>query len=304
VDDLLDVSRITRGKITLRTERVEFAELARRALETARPLLDGRRIVVASGVPAGLWIEADPVRIEQVLLNLLHNAAKFTEPGGRVSLRAEKGGGRVCIAVSDDGVGIAADLLPRIFDLFMQGERSLDRTQGGLGIGLTLVRRLVELHGGTVRAASAGPGQGSEFVVELPLVGEPASAAPERPAFPAAAARRRVLVVDDNVDAARTLAEALGGWGHEVEIAHDGASALDRVLRRPPQVVLLDIGLPGMDGYAVAQRLREAGVSDLLLIALSGYGQAADRERTRRAGFHDHLVKPVDLVSLAALLAG
>jgi signal transduction histidine kinase/BarA-like signal transduction histidine kinase len=306
VDDLLDVSRITRGKITLRAERVEVAAIAARALETARPLLEGRRIEVATGVPSGLWIEADPVRMEQVLLNLLHNAAKFTEPGGRVRLWAEASRDRVTIGVSDNGVGIEGAMLPRIFDLFMQGERSLDRAQGGLGIGLTLVRRLVEMHGGAVRAHSAGPGQGTEFLVELPRADAAAAAPAEhRPPAPTrATAPRRLLLVDDNVDAARTLSEALVGWGHEVHVAHDGPTAVQRALRLRPDVVLLDIGLPHMDGYAVAERLRaEASLSGVVLIALSGYGQAGDRDRTRAAGFRDHLVKPVDLVSLSALLA-
>jgi PAS domain S-box-containing protein len=306
VDDLLDVSRITRGKITLRTERGELAALAGRALEAALPLLEGRRLEVSTGVPSGLWVEADPVRMEQVLLNLLTNAAKFTEPGGRVRVWAEGAGDRVRIGVSDNGIGIAPEVLPRIFDLFMQGDRSLDRAQGGLGIGLTLVHRLVEMHGGTVSAASAGPGQGSEFVVELPRASVPAvvstaSAAPARRAlFP-----RRILVVDDNVDAARTLAEALGAWGHEVGVAHDGPSALEEALRTRPDVVLLDIGLPGMDGYEVARLLRErAGLADTVLIALSGYGQADDRRRSQDAGFRDHLVKPVDIEELASRLGG
>jgi signal transduction histidine kinase len=304
VDDLLDVSRITRGKITLRTERVELAALAARALEAARPLLDGRRLEVSTGVPTELWVEADPVRMEQVLLNLLTNAAKFTEPGGRVRVWAEGAGDRVRIGVSDNGIGIASEMLPRIFDLFMQGDRSLDRAQGGLGIGLTLVHRLVEMHGGTVSVASAGPGQGSEFVVDLPRASVPAvvstgsAAAPRRALSP-----RRILVVDDNVDAARTLAEALGAWGHEVGVAHDGPSALEEALRTRPDVVLLDIGLPGMDGYEVARLLRErAGFADTVLIALSGYGQADDRRRSQDAGFRDHLVKPVDIEELASRL--
>ena len=305
VDDLLDVSRITRGKIALRSERIEVAALATRALEAARPLLDARRIELSTGVPTGLWIEADAVRMEQVLLNLLNNAAKFTEPGGRVRVWAETSGPWVTIGVADTGVGIAPAMLPRIFDLFMQADRSLDRAQGGLGIGLTLVRRLVEMHGGSVRASSAGPGLGSEFLIQLPLA-EAALPAPERdePAFTRPVVQRRVLVVDDNVDAARTLAEALEGWGHRVYVSHDGPTAVETALRLRPDVVLLDIGLPRMDGFAVAERLRsEPALRGAMLIALSGYGQPGDRERTRSAGFRDHLVKPVDLVALSALLS-
>jgi PAS domain S-box-containing protein len=306
VDDLLDVSRITRGKINLRREPVEVAAVAARALEAARPLLEARRIELATGLPSGLWLEADPVRLEQVLLNLLNNAAKFTEPGGRVRVWAEARGPWALIGVADNGVGIAPAMLPRIFDLFMQGERPLDRAQGGLGIGLTLVRRLVEMHGGSVRAASGGPGMGSEFLVELPLAETPPHTVAEgggraggRMAVP-----RRVLVVDDNVDAARTLAEALGSWGHEVHVVHEGPAAVEEALRLRPDVVLLDIGLPRMDGYAVAGRLRaEPSLAGTSLIALSGYGQAADREKSCQAGFRDHLVKPVDLVALASLLA-
>jgi two-component system CheB/CheR fusion protein len=280
--------------------------VAARALEAARPLLEGRRLEVSTGLPAGLWIEADPVRMEQVLLNLLNNAAKFTEPGGRVRVWAEAAGHRVTIGISDNGIGIAPEMLPRIFDLFMQGERSLERAQGGLGIGLTLVRRLVELHHGTVQVKSAGPGEGSEFVVDLPLAlpGHGTAPAPHGAPLARAAMPRRILIVDDNVDAACTLAQALGAIGHEAGVAHDGRAAVERAIRERPDVVLLDIGLPGMDGYAVARQLRaEASLADTVLIAVSGYGQTSDRHRTREAGFRDHLVKPVDLQTLAALLA-
>jgi PAS domain S-box-containing protein len=306
IEDLLDVSRITRGKIALRTERVDLSAVAARALEAARPLLEGRRLEVSTGLPPGMWVEADPVRLEQVLLNLLNNAGKFTEPGGRVRVWAEAAGGRVTIGISDNGIGIAPDMLPRIFDLFMQGERSLDRAQGGLGIGLTLVRRLVELHHGTVQARSFGPGEGSEFLVDLPLAPAPSGEdrTEARPTPSRAATPRRVLIVDDNVDAASTLAQALADIGHEVGVAHDGPAAVERALRERPDVVLLDIGLPGMDGYAVARQLRaETGLARTQLIAVSGYGQSGDRQRTREAGFRAHLVKPVDLCTLAALLA-
>jgi two-component system CheB/CheR fusion protein len=207
------------------------------------------------------------------------------------------------LRVADTGIGIAADVLPCIFDLFMQGERSIDRTQGGLGIGLTLVRRLVEMHNGTVRATSAGAGQGSELVIELPFGTSQTPAAKPAAAPAQSGGARRVLVVDDNVDAARTLAEALAAWGHTVRVAHDASTALAEAARERPDVVLLDLGLPGMDGYEVARQLRSRPESSsVLLVALSGYGQERDRQRSREAGFKEHLVKPVELQALAALV--
>jgi CheY-like chemotaxis protein len=252
-------------------------------------------------------LDADATRIEQVLANLLNNAAKFTEPGGDLGLSVETRDGEAVLTVRDNGQGIAPDLLPRIFDLFVQEDRSLARSHGGLGIGLTLVRSLVERHGGKVEARSEGPGRGSEIVVRLPLLGPARAEAPEKPGLPRAAAEpgpARVLLVEDNVDAADALAELLRMWGHEVEVVHDGASAVAKAGEARPDVVLLDIGLPGMDGYQVAGALRALpDLQGALLVALTGYGQEADRRRSAAAGFDHHLVKPVDLDELKRLVA-
>jgi signal transduction histidine kinase len=297
VDDLLDVSRITRGKIQLRTERLELAPVVQRAVESSRPLIEERRHQLSVSVPeASIWLDADPTRLEQILSNLLTNAAKYTEEGGRVWIKAEHQDHEVVIRVRDTGIGISQEILPRVFDLFIQAERSLDRAQGGLGIGLTLVRQLVELHGGQVEACSAGPGKGSEFIVHLPLAhaceadGPPSEVVDVRVKAP-----RRVLIVDDNRDVAESMAVLLGMDGHHVEVAHNGEEALAAVDALRPEVILLDIGLPGLDGYEVARRLRKAeGGKQLLLVALTGYGQDQDRERCHASGFDLHLVKPVD----------
>jgi PAS domain S-box-containing protein len=299
VDDLLEVSRVVRGKIELRPERLDLAAVVRRAVEMAQPALDanGQELVVTLPErPVSLW--GDAVRLTQVLNNLLNNAAKYTDRAGRVWLEVEPAAGRVEIRVRDTGIGIPADLLGRVFDLFVQGDRSLARTQGGLGIGLTLVRKLVELHGGTVEARSAGPGRGSEFIVRLPTLpaGEPA---PAGAALADGAAGReaglRVLVVDDNVDAAESLALMLRLWGDEVLTVHDGPAALLAAAAQRPDVVLLDIGMPGMDGYEVARRLRaDPAQAGAVLVAVTGWGQADDRRRSQEAGFAFHLTKPVD----------
>jgi PAS domain S-box-containing protein len=308
VDDLLDVSRITQGKIELRKQSVRLAEVVDRAVEDIGPFIEesGHTLMVALP-PDPMDLEADPVRLCQILVNLLHNAAKYTERGGRIELSAERAGGDVLIRVRDTGVGIAPELLPRVFDLFSQAERSLDRSQGGLGIGLTLVRRLVEMHGGRVSAVSSGPGQGSEFTVRLPTL-SPAPAA-HKPAAPPSsepapdAVARRVLLVDDNEDGAESLAMLLKAWGHEVTVAYTGAAALEAAQAQRPEVILLDIGLPGIDGYEVARRLRQqAGLEQTRLIAVTGYGQENDRLRSRAAGFDYHLVKPLDLSVLRELL--
>jgi two-component system CheB/CheR fusion protein len=306
IDDLLDVSRITRGKIELRKGPVDLAAAAAQAVEAARPLIEerGHRLEVALP-PAPVRLEADAARLEQVLSNLLNNAAKYTEPGGRIALTAERHGGEVVIRVKDSGIGIRPEMLPRVFDLFQQADRVEGRVSEGLGIGLTLVRRLVELHGGRVTAHSQGPGRGSEFVVRLPLPAEAPRAGAGRAARgPVKAPGRRVLVVEDNPDAAESLALLLRAAGHEVRVAADGPAALEAAAAFRPQVVLLDIGLPKMDGYEVARRLRRgAGRDGLLLVALSGYGQEEDRRRSRAAGFDAHLVKPADLDALQELLA-
>jgi signal transduction histidine kinase/CheY-like chemotaxis protein len=308
VDDLLDMSRISRGRITLQMESVALTEVIGRAVESSRPFLEARRHEFAVVLPAEpVRLEADPTRLVQVVTNLLNNAAKYTAEGGRVRLTAERLGDEVVLRVGDTGVGIAPEMLPRVFDLFRQAEQTLDRSAGGLGIGLTLVKSLVELHGGRVEAFSEGLAQGSEFVVRLPVsesAREPSAngALPvETPSRPG----RRVLVVDDNVDAADSLAMVLRVGGYDARTAHDGLAALQMAEGFRPEVVLLDIGLPKMDGYEVARRLRErVGSENVFLVAITGYGQEGDRRRAEEAGFDAHLVKPADPTALHRLLAG
>ncbi len=307
VDDLLDMARITRGKIELRCERVDLAAAIARAVETAQPVIDaqGQQLTVALPVEP-LHLEGDLVRLAQVFANLLNNAAKYTGEAGHIWLTAERENGGAVVRVRDDGVGMAPEVVPHVFDLFMQADRSAARSQGGLGIGLTLVRRLVELHGGTVVASSAGPGQGSEFAVRLPLLSAPPAPPEVKPRESRAvpSSTRRILVVDDNEDVAESLAMVLRLGGHEVEVAHDGPAALQAAHAYQPEVVLLDIGLPGMTGYEVAQRLRQQPPAGLaLLVALTGYGQEEDRRRSWEAGFDLHLTKPVDPADLKQLLA-
>ncbi len=306
VDDLLDVSRIDRGKIELRKEPVELGEIVARAVESTKPFLETRghdlEVVLP---PAAVLLEADPTRLEQILANLLNNASKYTEPGGSVRLIAEIDGSELVLRVQDTGIGIAPEMLPHVFDMFMQADRSLDRAQGGLGIGLTLVRRLVELHGGSVMAYSAGLGQGSEFKVRLPLSNKPLAARPRAtsPSNQSSGRTGRILVVDDSRDAAESLVMLLQLQGHEVRSASDGPGALEAARAFQPDVVLLDIGLPGMDGYEVARRLREEeGAQKVLLVAMTGYGQDEDRRRSAEAGFDHHLIKPVDLGELQEVL--
>ncbi len=307
VEDLLDVSRITRGKITLQKEPVELAAVLARAVETARPLIDARRHRLTVTLPSTvLRVNADPTRLAQVVANLLTNAAKYTEEGGHITLGVESDADTATIRVRDTGVGIPREMLSRVFELFTQVERSLARSEGGLGIGLTLVKNLVELHGGTVEAHSDGPGRGSEFVVRLPVLSLPhaANAGEGERTRSLAVPSRRILVVDDNVDAAQSLAMLLQVSGHEVRTAHDGPTALQLAQTWPPQAVLLDIGLPRMDGYEVARRLRQQpAMENALLVALTGYGQEEDRRRALEAGFNAHLVKPADADELRHLLA-
>ncbi|HKB37115.1 MAG TPA: PAS domain S-box protein, partial [Gemmataceae bacterium] len=306
VDDLLDVSRIMRGRIELRKESVELAAVIAQAVETAQPVIDaqGQQLLV-SLPPEPLRLEGDPVRLAQVLANLLHNAAKFSERAGRVWLTAERQGAEAVVRVRDEGAGIRADLLPHVFDLFVQGDRSLERTRGGMGIGLTVVRKLLEMHGGTVTASSEGPGRGSEFVVRLPGLqeaprGGPTGAGPE----PAPVrVSRRVLVVDDNVDAAESLAMLVRLWGHQVWMTHTGPEALTAAVEYRPEVLLLDIGLPGMNGYQIARELRQQPeFVRALIIAVTGYGQEDDLRRSAEAGFDHHLTKPVDPEQLQTLI--
>jgi PAS domain S-box-containing protein len=305
VDDLLDVARITQGKIELRREPVDLATIVARGVETSRPLIEARGHVLTLSVPDdGMQVEGDTARLAQVVANLLNNAATYTAEGGHIWLTAERSGDEAVLRVRDDGIGIPSADLPFVFDLFSQAHRSIDRAHGGLGVGLTLVRSLVEMHGGRVQATSGGPGHGSEFVVHLPVLVQtvPTTTATDA-STPPAAPNCRVLVVDDNADAAESMALLLQLEGHEVEMAFDGRSALMVARRLRPAVVLLDIGLPGMSGYEVARELRrEAATRGAVLIALTGYGQAEDRARSRAAGFDHHLTKPVDHDALAALI--
>jgi signal transduction histidine kinase/CheY-like chemotaxis protein len=308
VDDLLDISKITRGKVELRRETVEIASVIDKAIEMASVLLEQRSHRLSTEVPrAGLLWSGDPVRLAQVVANLLTNAARYTPPGGDISLQARREHDDVVISVKDNGVGISPEMLPRIFELFVQGKRSTDRFEGGLGIGLTLVRTLVAAHGGNVVARSDGSGKGSEFVITLPAAADGAvpSIAARVPPLRALPHGKRVLVVDDNEDAADLLAEALRAVGHEVAIANDPVVALSVAARFRPEIAVLDIGLPVMDGYELATRLRQQpGSAACRLIALTGYGQDHDRVRSLDGGFQTHLVKPVDLDRLMSAVDG
>jgi PAS domain S-box-containing protein len=305
VDDLLDVSRITHGKIELRKEAVELSTAVARAVETALPAIEaqGHRLTVS--LPENpIWLRADLVRIAQVFANLLNNSAKYTTPGGKISLRVEKTSGHAVIRVTDTGVGIGEAALTRVFEMFAQAGPPDSRSPMSLGVGLRLVKSLVELHGGSVEASSAGPGKGSEFVVALPTIAAPPSPEVAPPPGSQSGPPRRVLVVDDNADGAASLAMLLKLEGHEAQVAHSGEAALESVERRQPDVVFLDIGMPGMDGYEVARRLRSRpGLTGLKIIALTGWGQEHDRQRARDAGFDHHLTKPVALTDLHALLS-
>jgi signal transduction histidine kinase/ActR/RegA family two-component response regulator len=309
VEDLLDVSRIASGKIELRRERVEFAEVAARAIEMSSPLLEKKRQHLSVEIAAtGLTVYADPSRLAQVFGNLLTNAAKYSDPDQEISILATRDGGDLVVRVLDNGIGIAPAMTDRVFDVFMQQRQSVDRAQGGLGLGLAIVRSLVELHGGTVAANSDGENRGSEFVVRLPLVSaaeiRPALAGPARDGSPQPVSGVRVLVVDDNDDATVMLSEALSACGHIVRTAADGPSALQIARDFRPDIAILDIGLPVMDGYELAGRLRDPdGERTMHLIALTGYGQTQDKERSLQAGFAAHLVKPVSIERLQQLVA-
>jgi CheY-like chemotaxis protein/two-component sensor histidine kinase len=306
VDDLMEVARVTRGRIELRKEPVELGAILRSAVETSRPLIEAARHQLTVTVPdEPVMLVADPVRLAQIIANLLNNAAKYTEEGGRIELVGRREGDQAVVSVSDNGIGIPAEILPRVFDLFAQADGTYQRAQGGLGIGLTLVRTLVELHGGAVAAKSAGPGRGSEFIVRLPLGVERAERRDGRGALRNAVfASQRFLVVDDSRDALESLAMLLESLGADVHTAGDGPTALEELDSYRPTVMLLDIGMPGMDGLEVARRARETRVGrDLVLVALSGWGQDEDRRRSREAGIDFHLVKPIDLDEFARLLA-
>lgn len=307
VDDLLDVSRISRGRIELRRERVELAEVVRRAIETSRPSIEaGGHHLRLDEPPMPVMVDADVTRLSQVFSNLLNNAAKYTPSGGQIVLSIMCNDGNAAVSVRDTGVGIPSEMLPKVFDMFAQVDRSLDRSQGGLGIGLSLVKKLVEMHGGSVEAKSEGHGRGSEFVVHLPTVPSPAVArsADSGEQADAATARCRVLVVDDNVDAAESMAMMLNVMGNETRTAHDGLQAIELAADFRPDVVLLDIGMPKLNGYETARRIREQPWGrHVVLAATTGWGQDDDRRRSREAGFDVHLVKPIDLAALRKLLA-
>ncbi|MEO7191315.1 MAG: PAS domain S-box protein [Vicinamibacterales bacterium] len=313
VDDLLDVSRIARGKVELKEELVEISEVVAKAIEMSSPLIEQRAHTLTVNVSrAGLAVVGDPVRLSQVIANLLTNAAKYTPPGGTIVVTAAEEEGDVVVRVRDTGMGISSDVLPRVFDLFVQERQAIDRSQGGLGLGLTIVRNLIEQHRGSVSASSEGPGQGTEFIVRLPraLVADAAVSArvstiASNEALDVSLGGRRILVVDDNEDSAEMLAAALRSKGHQARVANGAPAALQLAQEFAPHVAFLDIGLPVMDGYELAARLRELpGLGEIRLIALTGYGQASDRQMTSAAGFHHHLVKPVDFAAVQAAVAG
>ena len=304
VDDLLEVSRITRGIIEVKKEPLDLAAIVKAAVETSRPILDNLRHEIRLDLaPGQISVPGDPVRLTQVFANLLNNAAKYTNHGGLITIATRRENGEAVVTVKDNGIGIAPTVLPQVFDMFMQVDRSTRRSQGGLGIGLTLVKSLVTMHGGSVEARSEGPGLGSEFIVRLPLL--------EEAALPAEAQRRiqplpsrRILIVDDSRDGGESLAMLLRVLGGEVALAHSGRQALECVQTFAPDVVLLDIGMPGMDGYEVARRIRANPANrHIQLIALTGWGQDEDRQRSAAAGFNHHLVKPADVDKLRQLLS-
>jgi signal transduction histidine kinase len=309
IDDLMDVSRITRGMITLHRESIDLTAVIARAVETTRPLIDSRRQELAVALPPrALRVEGDGTRLAQVIGNVLNNASKYTPEGGRVRLRLHAEEGEAVVTVSDTGIGIPAEMLGNVFDLFTQVNRALDRPHGGLGIGLALVRKIVEMHGGQVSASSAGVDQGTEIVIRLGLVEERAStalqAAPDDADSPPHLPSRRILVVDDNQDAASLIALLLELAGQDVQTANDGAEALRTAAVQRPEVVFLDLAMPGLNGYETARRIRqEPWGREVALIALSGWGQRRDRARTAEAGFSAHLVKPVSEAQLLAVLA-
>lgn len=305
VDDLLDVSRIMRGRIELRIEPVALAEVVTRAVESVRPICDERRQSIVVALPErAVTLRGDVVRLCQVLVNLLQNASKYSPEGSQIDISAKLETGGVAISVRDRGVGIDPSLLPRVFDLFTQSERTIERAQGGLGIGLTVVRSIVEMHGGSVEARSDGPDRGAEFTVRLAVADDAAPAAVDGPRLkPADMPRLKVLIVEDNVGAARTLAALMEKfWSHETRVVHEGLGAIDAAMEFAPDVIFLDIGLPGLSGYDVARRLREKPeFARTLIVALTGYGQAEDKRRSREAGFDEHLIKPVAAAALEPL---
>ena len=311
VDDLLDMSRITQGKIELRRQNVELVMVVEQAIETARPLIDRQGHELTVSLPTEpVLLHADPTRLAQIIANLLNNAAKYSDPRGHIWLTARRKENQLVLQVRDAGIGIDPQVLPQVFDMFVQADKGHGRTHGGMGIGLTLVRRLVELHGGSIEASSTGLGQGSEFTVRLPVVSDRETAIDEQSAngngslAAAASVHDPILIVDDNVDAAKTLAMLLRGKGFSVHTLHDGPAALAWLAAHVPSMILLDIGMPVVDGYEVARRIRQQPeFRNVPLIALTGWGQPEDRRRSAEVGFDYHLVKPIDLAELNRLLA-
>jgi PAS domain S-box-containing protein len=301
VDDLLDISRITQGRVDLRRQPVRIADVVEQAVETVASIVQSKRQELAVTHYRSMWVDGDPARLVQCLGNLLNNAAKYTDEGGRISVEIRAEGSYAAVIVSDNGIGIPAELQPAIFDLFVQGDRTLDRSDGGLGIGLSVVKRLVEMHGGRVTVSSDGPGRGSKFQICLPIA-EPSALVPDTE--PRQIAPQRILVVDDNIDAATSVAMILSLDGHVVECANTAEEALERLVDLEFDVAFLDLGLPGMNGFELARRLREqADLATLRLVALTGYGQDEDQTRAFDAGFDDHLVKPADLQTLRQSLS-
>ncbi|AKI99265.1 signal transduction histidine kinase [Archangium gephyra] len=309
VDDLLDVSRLTRGKVELRQARVDLRGVLEQVLTVFRPQAEGRQLKLESSLPAvPMWMEADSTRLVQVFTNLLDNALKYTDAGGTLTVTAERllsedGSASARVRVKDTGIGIRPEILPSVFELFSQADESLERTRGGLGIGLTLVHNLVEMHGGRVEAHSDGPGRGSEFVVWLPLQPQAVDAEQEVVLPELVKRRRHILLVEDNTDARQALQDLLETWGHRVEVAADGLRGLELAVQRTPEVALVDIGLPGLDGYRMAEELRAKIGRGIRLVALTGYGGTDDHTRAREAGFDLHLVKPVKPDDLSRLLS-
>jgi signal transduction histidine kinase/CheY-like chemotaxis protein len=303
VDDLLDVSRVTSGKIALRRERVDVAALLQRCFASLGPALASHRAELQLG-ERSLLVDGDPVRLEQVIVNLLNNAIKYTPTAGRIAISLDAEDGDVVLRVRDDGVGISDDMLHRVFDLFTQAESSLDRAKGGMGIGLTLVRTLVQMHGGSVYVASGGLNQGTLFTVRLPRLGGSFTTATQETTGKIVTRRHDVLLIEDNEDSRELLSLLLGERGHRVCSAADGLSGVDAALAKRPDVMLVDIGLPGLDGYGVAKRVREAYGDAPYLVALTGYGQPEDRARALASGFDEHVTKPVDIKAIERLLAG
>ncbi|MEA3156061.1 MAG: hypothetical protein QOK44_3650, partial [Betaproteobacteria bacterium] len=305
VDDLLDVSRITTGKLVLHKETLELRKVIDNAVEIARPVIESRGHHLKIEVPRKpVYLDADETRLSQVFSNLLNNAAKYTDSGGRIEVRATMRGGDVEVAVIDNGMGISPDVLPNLFNMFTQGSTSIERTQAGLGVGLALAQHLTKMHGGVIHGYSAGLGQGSRFTVRLPVTRAPA-AVPDAPQLAGAAgrARNRILVVDDNQDFATSLAMILRDMGHEVRVEHDGLAGLRAAESFQPSLAFLDIGMPGLDGYELARRLRAGGWNQwTMLVAVTGWGQDTDRTRAREAGFDYHIVKPLDPSQLPAIL--